>query len=64
MRSFKPWPTCSAKLSDGRTFKLINAKAVDTKTNLLPGNIVSLNKETIHVATGSGILEISKIQNN
>lgn len=62
VRAFKPWPTCSAKLSDGRTFKLINAKAVDAKTNLLPGKIVSLTKENIHVATGSGILEISKIQ--
>ncbi len=62
VRAFKPWPTCSARLSDGRVFKLIKAKAVDTKTNLSPGKIVSLNKKTINVATGSGILEISQIQ--
>lgn len=57
-----PWPVATAELG-GVSFRVFGAEYTDTKTALVPGNIVSAGKAGIEVACGGGqTLRITEIQ--
>jgi methionyl-tRNA formyltransferase len=62
VRAFNPWPICTARLVDGRLFRVHEASVVQTSSKDFPGTIVSAGKEGIDVVTGDGHLRLLRIQ--
>lgn len=61
IRGLNPWPSAYTFLN-GKTLKIWKAgvKAVDTIA--APGEVIRVNKDTIDVMTGDGVLEIKELQ--
>lgn len=61
VRGLSPWPGAHTFLGDERwnIWKAVTHESVTTDT---PGTIVVVNKQSIQVATGEGLLEIREIQ--
>jgi methionyl-tRNA formyltransferase len=60
VRAFNPWPSAFTTL-DGKLLKIHRARPLDEAARSAPGTVVSASS-TIHVATGSGVLEIDELQ--
>lgn len=61
IRGMDPWPSAYTKLDD-KNLKVWRGAVISENTNLAPGTIVKVSKETIEVQTGDGILAILELQ--
>lgn len=62
IRAFNPWPVAYSYL-DGEMVRIWKANPVfENQEPLVPGTIFLVNKESITVATGEGLLVISQVQ--
>ncbi|MCM8710569.1 methionyl-tRNA formyltransferase [Clostridium sp. SYSU_GA19001] len=63
IRGLNPWPVAYTQYN-GDIMKIYEAEAIDANINIkkIPGQILSVGKKGIEVATGEGILLIKKIQ--
>ena len=61
IRGLNPWPSAYTRLDD-KTFKIWKAKVSSTTTNQKPGVICQINKNSLSVATGDGVLELLEVQ--
>jgi len=61
IRGLNPWPTAYTFL-EGKTLKLWKAEVKQESYDAVPGEVVALNKDSIAVKTGEGILIIKELQ--
>ena len=61
VRAFNPWPVAQTDL-DGTSLRIWDALAELTATQSLPGTVVTTDKTGIAVATGDGILRLTRLQ--
>ena len=61
IRGLNPWPSAYTKL-DGKTFKIWKAEVVEENTNAEPGTIVAIEKNSLKVQTGEGVLSLLEVQ--
>ena len=61
IRTFNPWPGVVANI-EGIDFKLWDSQVVDEESNLMPGEIVVANKNTLIIACSKGQLQINTLQ--
>lgn len=61
VRGLSPWPVAQAELG-GRSFKIYEVDAVQGGGDVQPGNIISSDKDGIHVACGGGAVIIKELQ--
>jgi methionyl-tRNA formyltransferase len=61
IRAYNPWPIAFTEIG-GQIVRIWQAAPTNNKANDKPGTILQLNKQSIDVATGDGILRIYKMQ--
>ena len=65
IRGLNPWPSAYTKLN-GKTFKIWKARAVseneESGEENVPGTIVRMDKNTLDVQTGDGVLSLLEVQ--
>lgn len=61
IRAFNPWPVAQTNWQD-QVFRIWSASPVNEKSSVTPGEIITVNKDSIDVATGDGILRLNQIQ--
>lgn len=61
IRGLNPWPSAYTKVH-GKTLKLWKAKVLLETSQMNPGQIVKVTKDSFAVQTGQGILEIQELQ--
>ena len=64
VRGLNPWPSAYTSLN-GKMFKIWEAKAIEIKeeyTDKENGEIVEVNKDSIIVKTGNGLLKLLQVQ--
>ncbi|HEY4367930.1 MAG TPA: methionyl-tRNA formyltransferase [Steroidobacteraceae bacterium] len=61
VRAFNPWPVAETRLH-GQQLRIWEATAADTATTAVPGTVVAANAGGIAVATGSGLLHLTRVQ--
>ena len=61
IRGLNPWPSAYTKL-DGKTFKIWRAKVLSEATDAMPGEVVSVDKNSLKVQTGDGMLSLVEVQ--
>jgi methionyl-tRNA formyltransferase len=62
VRAFNPWPVAEARLSDGRRLRVWQAEALADDSAVAPGTIVAAGAAGIDVATGDGVLRLTRVQ--
>jgi len=62
VRAFNPWPVAETRLDDGRRLRVFAADALEARPEAPAGHIVAAGKAGIDVATGAGILRLTKVQ--
>jgi methionyl-tRNA formyltransferase len=62
IRAFNPWPIAEARLDDGRRLRVFAGEALEGRSTAPPGHILAAGKGGIDVATGAGILRLTKVQ--
>lgn len=60
--AFNPWPICTAQVGDGRKLRIHDAVELPATSPTFPGEIVSMGRDGIDVATGDGYLRLIQIQ--
>lgn len=61
IRALNPWPTVTTRLQ-GLSIKLLSATPENDAADALPGQILTINKGGIRVATGGGVLSLTQLQ--
>lgn len=61
IRGLNPWPSAYTTL-EGKTFKIWKANVVNENSSYRPGYIAAVNKNSIMVQTGEGMLELLEVQ--
>ncbi|AHF03172.1 methionyl-tRNA formyltransferase [Marichromatium purpuratum 984] len=61
VRAFDPWPVAHTRLDDEQ-LRVWGARALDEATTAEPGRVVGADKHGIRVATGEGLLCITRLQ--
>ncbi len=61
IRGLNPWPSAYTRIGD-KTLKIWKAKIVSEEQKAEPGCIVAVNKDSIEVQTGTGILALLEVQ--
>ncbi len=62
IRGLSPWPGAYTTVAGGGSWTLWRALALPEPTTRPPGEIVTVTREAIHVATGEGILAVIELQ--
>ena len=62
IRAFNPWPVAETRLDDGRRLRVFAADAIEARREAPAGHIVAAGKAGIDVATGAGILRLTRVQ--
>jgi len=61
IRAFNPWPIAETRL-DGTHLRLWDAAAIDAPAEAPPGTVIAANKIGVDVATGQGLLRVTRLQ--
>lgn len=61
IQAFNPWPVAQTIWQD-QVFRIWSASLVNEKSLVAPGEIISVKKDSIDVATGEGVLRLNQIQ--
>lgn len=61
VRAFNPWPVAETHC-DGQQLRVWEANVADANSTAAPGTVVATGAEGIQVATGSGILNLTRVQ--
>lgn len=61
IRGLDPWPSAYTRIDD-KTLKIWKAEIVSGEKEAAPGCIVKINKDSIWVQTGNGILSLLEVQ--
>jgi methionyl-tRNA formyltransferase len=61
IRAFNPWPVAFTLLN-GKPLRIFMSKVADASSSEAAGSVIKESTEGIQVATGDGVLEISKLQ--
>ena len=61
IQAFNPWPVAQTNWQN-QVFRVWSASLVSEKSSVAPGEIITVNKDSIDVATGDGILRLNQIQ--
>ncbi len=61
IRAFNPWPVAFS-FYQGKTIRIWQAELLDQQSEVYPGEIIALGKQTIQVATGEGVLALKVLQ--
>lgn len=61
IRGLNPWPSAYTYL-DGKTFKIWNAKVVESDNTCRPGTIYHIGKNDMYVQTGDKALALTEVQ--
>tara|TARA_R110000772_G_scaffold48893_2_gene111718 strand:+ start:218 stop:1147 length:930 start_codon:yes stop_codon:yes gene_type:complete len=61
IQAFNPWPVAQTIWQD-QVFRIWSASLLDDKSSAPAGEIITVNKNSIDVATGNGILRLKQIQ--
>jgi methionyl-tRNA formyltransferase len=62
VRAFDPWPVAEARLRDGTRLRVWRAEPLDAAAALGPGSVIRAGAAGIDVATGSGVLRLTRVQ--
>lgn len=61
VKGLNPWPVAYAELN-GERVRIWNAEVTEQSSDMKPGTIISADKSGLQVATGSGVLDITRAQ--
>lgn len=61
VRAFNPWPIAETRLN-GQQLRVWEASPLATKTSAAPGTVIATSAAGIHVATGDGVLQLTRVQ--
>jgi len=61
VRAFNPWPVAQTILDDS-TLRIWNAQTVIESSDAVPGKVIRESRSGIDIATGNGVLRITKLQ--
>lgn len=61
IRAFVPWPIAQTEIGQ-QIVRIWQAEPIDTTTNAEPGTIIQIDKDSIDVATGAGIIKLQILQ--
>lgn len=61
IRGMTPWPGCFTRLNK-KILKIHRAEMLETKKEIIPGQIISVSKNGIAVSTGRGTLLLKEVQ--
>ena len=61
VRAFNPWPVAHTEL-DGNTLRVWQSQVLEQSPAAEPGTLIAVNKDSLDVATGNGILRVSELQ--
>ncbi len=66
IRAFNPRPiaqcTAEAKEFEDETIRIIEAESLSQDSSSPPGTVIEQNKKACHIATGSGVLSLKRVQ--
>jgi methionyl-tRNA formyltransferase len=62
VRAFEPWPIAETRLDDGTRLRIWRAEPRDADTAAPPGAVLGAGPAGIDVATGAGVLRLTKVQ--
>ncbi|MBA55150.1 MAG: methionyl-tRNA formyltransferase [Pseudomonadales bacterium] len=61
VRAFNPWPVAHTELN-GNVLRVWQTQALLQNVNAEPGTLIAVNKDSLDVATGSGVLRLLELQ--
>lgn len=61
IRAMSPWPICYTQ-RNGKPLRFWMAEALEDNADSLPGTVIACTKQGLDIATGDGILRITKLQ--
>ncbi|MGI9289987.1 MAG: methionyl-tRNA formyltransferase [Gammaproteobacteria bacterium] len=61
IRAYHPWPVAHT-LYQGKNLRCLQARPASVSGDQLPGTVLSLSADGLHVQTGEGVLQIEKLQ--
>ena len=61
IRAFDAWPTAYTQYR-GKPLKLLASRLIDSKSQVEAGTVISESKEGIDIATGDGVVRITRLQ--
>jgi len=62
VRAFDPWPVAETRLDDGTRLRVWRAEPLEAPTAARPGAVIGAGAAGIDVATGAGVLRLTKVQ--
>jgi methionyl-tRNA formyltransferase len=62
VRAFDPWPVAEARVDDGRRLRVWSALPLGAQAREPPGTILAAGRHGVDVATGSGVLRLTRVQ--
>jgi len=61
VRAFNPWPVAETRWN-GQQLRIWQAKVEDRSIDAQPGTVVASGADGIRVATGTGVLSLTRVQ--
>ncbi len=61
IRGLNPWPVAYSQLN-GERIRIWQAQPLEEQTEQRPGTLISADREGLRVATGSGVLAVTRVQ--
>jgi methionyl-tRNA formyltransferase len=61
VRAFNPWPVTHTEL-EGQTIRVWASTPLEHISDAAPGTLIAVNKDSLDVATGNGVLRLTELQ--